>query len=239
MPYGPFFGRYTFANYMSLGRYPSNNITNTFTVHPTMTYIKGSRTIKFGVDMRRTQYSTQTYGNVFVLGATNTFSQRDYLRADASSGNSIASWLLGTPSSGSINYNVFPIFSFPYIAPWVQSDWKISRKLTVNVGLRQDYNVPPSERFDRLNRGFDTEVKSPLSAMIDRERFPDFPEIRGGWHLPGSGQRRDGRRTLIGGRFSRGPDLRGRSRTRRCCAADGAGFIPTPITTTCRQPDSA
>ncbi len=187
MPYGPFFGRYTFANYMSLGRYPSNNITNTFTVHPTMTYIKGSRTIKFGVDMRRTQYSTQTYGNVFVLGATNTFSQRDYLRADASSGNSIASWLLGTPSSGSINYNVFPIFSFPYIAPWVQSDWKISRKLTVNVGLRQDYNVPPSERFDRLNRGFDTEVKSPLSAMIDRERFPDFPEIRGGLAFAGVG----------------------------------------------------
>ena len=187
MPYGPFFGRYTFANYMSLGRYPSNNITNTFTVHPTMTYIKGSRTIKFGVDMRRTQYSTQTYGNVFVLGATNTFTQRDYLRADASSGNSIASWLLGTPSSGSINYNVFPIFSFPYIAPWVQSDWKISRKLTVNVGLRQDYNVPPSERFNRLNRGFDTDVKSPLSAMIDRERFPDFPEIRGGLAFAGIG----------------------------------------------------
>ena len=187
MPYGAFFGRYTFANYMSLGRYPSNNITNTFTVHPTMTYIKGSRTIKFGVDMRRTQYSTQTYGNVFVLGATNTFTQRDFLRADATSGNSIASWLLGTPSSGSINYNVFPIFSFPYIAPWVQSDWKISRKLTVNAGLRQDYNIPPSERFDRLNRGFDTAAKSPLNAMIDRERFPDFPEIRGGLAFAGVG----------------------------------------------------
>ena len=85
----------------------------------------------------------------------------------------------------------------------MQSDWKISRKLTVNVGLRQDYNLPPSERFNRLNRGFDPDVKSPLNAMIDRERFPDFLEIRGGWRLQEWGQRRVGR-TSIGGRFSHG-----------------------------------
>jgi hypothetical protein len=185
LPYGAFFGRYTFADYISLGRYPSNNITNSVTIHPTVTRIRGNKTIKAGLDMRWTQYSTQTYGNVFVLGATRAFTQRDYLRADELSGNSIASWLLGTPNSGSINYNVFPIFLFPYTAPWGQLDWKVSRKLTINAGLRIDFNAPPTERFDRMNRGFDADVVSPLDGRIDRTRFPYLPALRGGMQFAG------------------------------------------------------
>jgi hypothetical protein len=185
LPYGAFFGRYTFADYIALGRYPSNNITNTFTLHPTVTRIRGNKTFKAGVDMRWTQYSTQTYGNVFTLGATKVFTQRDYLRADELSGNSIASWLLGTPNSGSINYNVFPIFLFPYTAPWAQLDWKISRKLTVNAGMRVDYNRPPAERFNRMNRGFDPTVVSPLDSQINRAQFPELPPLRGGMQFAG------------------------------------------------------
>ncbi|MDQ6701591.1 MAG: hypothetical protein M3Z36_15540, partial [Acidobacteriota bacterium] len=185
LPYGAFFGRYTFEQYLSLGRYPGNNITNSFTIHPNLTNVRGSHTWKAGVDMRWTQYSTQNYGNVFTLGGNRGFTQRDYQRADALSGNSIASWLLGTPSSGTINYNVFPIFLFPYIAPWVQHDWRVNSRLTVNFGIRMDLNMPPHERFNRLNRGFDPQAASPIDAMIDREKFPETPQIRGGLQFAG------------------------------------------------------
>jgi hypothetical protein len=113
LPYGPWFGVYTFTDYIQLGRYASRNVTNTVTTHPVLTLVKGSRTIKTGLDMRWTQYSTQNTGNVMQFGATRVFTQRDYLRADELSGNAIASWLMGTPSSGSVNYNVFPIHLFP------------------------------------------------------------------------------------------------------------------------------
>ncbi len=179
LPYGAAFGRYTFDGYLSLGRYRSNNITNTVTAHPTLTYIRGGRTWKGGLDMRWTQYSTQSPGNVLLLGANRGFTQRDYQRADEFSGNSIASWLLGTPSSGSLNYAVFPIYLFPYYAPWVQHDWKLSRRLTMNAGLRIDFNLPPAERFNRINRGFDPQTKSPVDGLIDRETFGEFPTITG------------------------------------------------------------
>ncbi len=185
LPYGPFFGRYTFDSYISIGRYPSNNITNTITLHPNIIRIRGSKSIKGGFDMRWTQYSTQNYGNVLTLGASKGFTQRDYQRADDLSGNAIASWLLGTPSSGSLNYNVFPIFLFPYYAPWTQFDWKLTPRLTLNAGLRMDFNVPPHERFDRMNRGFDAGFHSPINEMIDRAQFSDFPEIKGAMRFAG------------------------------------------------------
>lgn len=192
LPGGPFFGRYTFDNYISLGRYPGNNITNTFTLHPNLTKILGAHTIKTGYDMRWGQYSTQNYGNVFTLGATKGFTQQDYTRGDNLSGNSIASWLLGTPSSGSLNYTVFPIFLFPYSAPWIQHDWKVSPRLTINSGLRLDFNVPPNERFNRMNRGFDAQLTSPVDAMIDHSKFPGLPVIKGAMLFAGvNGQSRN------------------------------------------------
>jgi hypothetical protein len=192
LPYGQNFGRYQIADYLYMGRYKSNNITNTWATNPSLTKVSGSRSTKAGFDVRFIQYSTQTPGNVMVLGATNNFTQKVYNRADESSGNSIATWLLGTPSSGTINYNTFPIFMYRYMAPWVQHDWKILPRLTMNFGMRMDFNLPPSERFNRMNRGLDTETVSPIDSMIDRTALPDFPTLRGGLQFAGvNGQPRN------------------------------------------------
>ncbi|MBY0503014.1 MAG: carboxypeptidase-like regulatory domain-containing protein [Bryobacteraceae bacterium] len=184
LPYGANFGRYTFANYQSLGRYRSSNISNTFTLHPTTTWARGNKTLKAGLDMRLLQYSTQTPGNVFLLGATAAFTQQSFNTAEALKGNSIASWLLGTPNSGSVTYNVFPIFRFPYLAPWVQFDWKFTRRLTVNFGVRQDYNLPPTERYNRVNRGFSATAPSDLDGLVDRAKYP-LPPITGSLRFAG------------------------------------------------------
>ena len=172
LPYGTHFGRYDFSGYQSLGRYPSSNISNTGTLHPNLTWVHGSMTLKGGLDMRWLQYSTQNPGNVFNLGASATFTQELYNSAQALKGNSIASWLLGTPNSGSVTYNAYPIYLFPYYAPWTQFDWRISRKLTVNAGFREDLNLPPTERFNRIDRGFDPTAASTLDSLVDRKKYP-------------------------------------------------------------------
>jgi hypothetical protein len=180
LPYGAYFGRYTLDGYVPLGRYPSQNITNSFNIHPTITKVTGARTTKAGLDMRWIQYSTQNPGNVFTLASSTVFTQHDYTRADGVSGDSLAGFLLGTPTSGSVNYAVFPIFMYRYFAPWVQQDWKVLPRLTLNFGLRVDLNYPPNERFNRMNRGFDTKVLSPVDALIDRSKFPGYPTLYGG-----------------------------------------------------------
>jgi hypothetical protein len=172
LPGGPNFGVYTFTNYQTLGSYPTSNISNTVTLHPNLTWVKGTKTLKGGVDMRWLQYSVQNTGNVFTLGATVAFTQELYNTAQSLKGNAIASWLLGTPGSGSVTYNALPIYLFPYYAPWAQFDWKLTRKLTVNAGFRQDNNLPPTERYNRIDRGFDPTAPSGLNNLVDRTKYP-------------------------------------------------------------------
>lgn len=188
LPYGSWFPRLNITPFKPLGRSPffGGSNTNTFSVQPSLTTFSGGRTIKAGVDLRWTQYSTQNSGQIMTFTAGDTFTRGDYQRSDGLSGAGLASWLLGMPTSGSVNINMFPIYMYKYFAPWVQYDWKLTRRITVNMGLRWDANLPPVERYDRLNRGFDKEVISPVDGMIDHEKFSylNYP-IRGGLRFAG------------------------------------------------------
>lgn len=187
IPGGPNFGRYEFAEYSYLGNYGYGNWTNTWAFHPTATKIAGGHTVKFGADLRWVQYAVKNRGNPLYFYSGRTFTQRQFNRADALSGNSIASFLLGYPESGYSDHNAFPLYLHRYGAFYVQDDWKVSRRLTLNLGFRWDLNWPPDERFNRLNRGFDFASINPVDAQVDRNRFPDLPRLRGGLLFAGVG----------------------------------------------------
>ncbi len=182
LPYNPGFGYYTLTNYIELGKSsPSKNVTNTWSAAASMTKINGAHTTRAGLDVRWIQYAVESPGTVFQLSGNLVFTQANYALADALSGNSLAGWLLGTPSSGTVNYNSFFIYMQRYMAPWVQHDWRATRRLTLNLGFRLDYNYPPNERFNRLNRGFDTQVVNPLDTQVSHTASPDLPNpLRGG-----------------------------------------------------------
>ncbi len=179
VPLPNLFGRYEWDNYQSLGRYFGFNYTNTFAIHPTITKILGAHSIKTGLDFRTIVYNQQRPGNPFRLTNSRAFTQREYNRGDALSGNSIAGFLLGSPTGGGVDYNVNPSTVQRYYAPYIQDDWKVTRKLTLNLGLRFDFNGPPFERYDRMNRSFDPAVVNPVDKLIDRTRFPGFPTVYG------------------------------------------------------------
>jgi hypothetical protein len=188
LPYGSWFPRLSISGFQALGRstFFGGSTSNTFALQPTATRFRGARTLKFGLDLRATQYSTQSSGTIMSFTAADTFTRADYQRADALSGSGLASWLLGMPTSGGVNINMFPIYMYKYYALWAQQDWKLRRNLTVNLGVRWDANLPPVERFNRMNRGFDRDAISPVNDLIDRARFPDlnYP-IRGGLRFAG------------------------------------------------------
>ena len=182
------FGRYEFDNYQALGRYYSFNYTNTFALNPNITKIVNGHSIHAGLDFRLVVYNNQNVGNPFRLQSTRAFTQKVFNTGDSLSGNSIASLLLGVLPSGGNNgadYNVLTSTVQHYYAPYIQDDWKITRKLTVNIGLRWDFNYSPFERYDRLNRGFDPNVVNPIDKLIDRTAFPGFPTIKGAIRFAG------------------------------------------------------
>jgi hypothetical protein len=180
----PTSGRPPYISVQSYGFLGSNSFlfepTNVFSLNPNVAWIRGRHTVKGGLDFRVTRFTDQRPGYAAArLDFDRSFTRRDYLVQDAVSGNGIASLLLGYPSGGLIDNNVYPYYQGIYAAPWIQDDIKLTRKLTLNVGLRWDLNLPPTERFDRANRGFFADAENPISQSIDQSKFPGYT-VRGG-----------------------------------------------------------
>ncbi len=100
-------------------------------------------------------------------------------------GFSYASFLLGTGSSGSVVNGIRPALASKSFGLYLQDDWKVSRKLTLNLGIRWDFETGVTERYDRF-AVFDPNVRSPLSDQVGME-------LHGGYLFPDNGL---GRRSL-------------------------------------------
>ncbi|HYZ85612.1 MAG TPA: TonB-dependent receptor [Bryobacteraceae bacterium] len=188
LPSPVMFGRWEFYNdptstedsarqYTQLGRARDINITNSYNLAGNLTKIAGSHTMKMGIDVRRNQFIQQNTGHIIRFDARPNFTQRLWNQAEPNSGDSFASFLLGGVS-GSSNYPVYPFFRQWYIAPYFQDDWKISRRLTLNLGLRWDINQYPTEKYNRLNRGFNAEAASPIAQQIPADMLAMYPQLR-------------------------------------------------------------
>jgi hypothetical protein len=180
------------SSYAYVGSSASNILwcpTATIAIAPTLTMNHGRHQIKTGVDYRWTRYASypnstiNTYtGGTFAF--SNGFTQANYATADNASGNSIASMLLGIPSSGEVDYIDKPYYRWHYLAPWVQDDIKVNRRLTVNLGLRWDFLFPVTEKHDRLNFGFFPNAVNPISSQINQANFPGY-QVHGGMGFAG------------------------------------------------------
>jgi hypothetical protein len=128
----------------------------TYTLQPTLAEQRGRHFIRYGVDLRL------LYGNFFRnLNGSGIYSFGNAWtngpRADtpvANSGFPMASLLIGTPVSGSIDQNTGVSILNKYYGFFVQDDWRIAPKLTLNLGLRYEFETPRTERYDRTTRGF-------------------------------------------------------------------------------------
>jgi hypothetical protein len=86
--------------------------------------------------------------------------------SDTTSGNAIASMLLGYPSTGTYGNTIAFALEQKYMAFYIQDDWRVSAKLTVNAGLRWDYESPFTERYNRLNGSFCITCANPLNSAL-------------------------------------------------------------------------
>ncbi len=162
-------------------RNPNANITNSWNLPAYLTKITGNHTFRFGGEWRRFQVNQS--GGSFNFGGgvfcfTNQFTARDPQNRN-SGGAAFADLLLGAPTgSGGIATcngngpvtqleNISPTtYVSSYWAGYVQDDWKVTPKLTLNLGFRYDYEVPTRERYNRQNRGFAFDQASPIAAAV-------------------------------------------------------------------------
>ncbi len=145
------------------------NITNTFTPFGSVTKTLGPHTFKLGASLRKNQFNSfnpsgnpegtlsfsGTLTNHGTAGNANT-GLADFLLGKITTGN----YQLPMPETGRRNFNV-GIFA--------QDDWKATRRLTINAGLRYEYESPMTVTKNIYTR-FDPNTGQLLAAAINASR---------------------------------------------------------------------
>lgn len=161
------FPRFNVGNYSPLGASPvfSYSTNDAYNLQPSVAWTKGRHFLKFGAEFRR--YNDNSQGPGLASGSytfDTGFTGATPGRSDNVSGNEFASFLLGYPSGGSVDRNIYPAYRSQYYAAFVQDDFKVSSKLTLNLGLRWDYEAPRTERYNRMVTDFAFNQASPIAA---------------------------------------------------------------------------
>lgn len=139
------------------------NDTHTWAVQLTRTL--GSHTFKTGFEYRLLKFNTlQTAANTpgFNFSALGTQGPNPSV-ASAVAGFPLASFVLGVNDSGSVNPAPSLAMQTTYYGGFIQDDWKVTPKLTLNIGLRYEYESPRTERYNQLDT-FDYNLTPPLNA---------------------------------------------------------------------------
>jgi hypothetical protein len=129
--------------------------------------VVGRHFLKFGVEGRR--YNRGNYGGGYPSGSytfNKAWTQANATRADAVSGNGLATMLMGIPSSAYVQKVIDPYHRHHYYAGFFQDDWKITSRLTMNAGLRWDAESGNVERFNRQVSGLDFNAASPIASKV-------------------------------------------------------------------------
>ena len=141
----------------NLGTTPVERIQDPILTHQwvnNLTVIRGNHSVKFGGEWR---YSGNK--DVFRQTTNGTFSF-----SDRATGSGMASLLLGHVTGAGYNQTDTLVARTDYFGMFVQDDWKVSKNLTLNIGLRWEMDTPRWEKEDNRQSGFAFEPINPVSG---------------------------------------------------------------------------
>ena len=159
--------RFEIDQYSPLGDMLGAAFTHTvYSLQPTMSKFSGRHSLRAGYDFRA--YRENASGPGHAAGRYDF--RTDFTRGPfddspaASIGQELAAFLLGQPTGGLIDRNSTRSNQTLYQGLFFQDDWRVTSKLTLNLGARYEYEGAPTERYNRNIRGFDELAASPIEA---------------------------------------------------------------------------
>jgi len=186
------FPRFDIAGYTSLGTQFFTLVDRANTTHSlaaNLSKIIGRHSIEVGMDLRVIQ------GGLFQAGwpAVSLPSTRIYQWAGSfrrrRQRQRLCFLAAGTYGGGFASYDPHWLFSQRYYAFYVQDDIKVNNKLTLNVGLRWDYESPLADRYNQLsfvdlNAAVPLEGVKPVDVGLGLGTRPN-PQHKGAVGFPG------------------------------------------------------
>ena len=155
-------------NLVSLGSTQSYSREEVFSLISTWTKMMGKHSIKFGADERFNRVNnaspgSNAFGN-FTISPKFTQSDPFTNTTANTSGSAMATFLLGLGDSGNFGSNSATSIKDTYTGLFVQDDWKITPRLTLNLGVRYELETPFHERYNRQSLMFDPTAPLPVTV---------------------------------------------------------------------------
>jgi hypothetical protein len=157
-----------FSGYDTFGRLatPVEHLS-VITQKANVSHVRANHTVHAGVDIRQHRRTATAAGNTSGSFTFSNFFTRRYDDTFTPAGDLGLSWaafILGVPNGASIATNDSFAIQSPYFGWYVQDDWRLTPRLSVNLGLRLEYETGGTERYNRMIGEFDPALGLPISS---------------------------------------------------------------------------
>jgi hypothetical protein len=144
--------------------------TDTHSFNSVLNHSLKSHSLKYGFEFRAYRETDKFFANnqtgQFVFGSNWVRGPLDNVATPSDLGFSFASFLLGLPTSGSIAIPADYAEQSTTSGVFIQDDWKVSQRLTVNLGVRYELEGALTERYNKSVRAFDYLATQPMEAAV-------------------------------------------------------------------------
>ncbi len=131
-----------------------------------MTRFIGGHNLKVGGEYRRNKLDYNQPG--YPTGSfsfSRQITREDLFAGSSTQGNGFAAMLLGWGSGSRFDHTPWAFTRSEYYAGYIQDDWKVSRRLTLNLGFRYEYDRPHWEKEYRESY-WNLDDPSPLNGQV-------------------------------------------------------------------------
>jgi outer membrane receptor protein involved in Fe transport len=146
--------------------------TNSLQLADNLTFIKGAHQMKFGIDNQYHQVNNFEWNS-----SSGVFNFRTLLTSNpqqtSGTGFGMATFVSGAVGSSSITIPVGATYEGYSLSFYAQDDWKVTPRLTLNLGLRYDYQQWPVERYGG-SANFNPTAINPDNGLRGRLEFAKF-----------------------------------------------------------------
>ncbi len=164
---------FTISNYTGIGA--TNSAAQHFrdlSFNATLTHVQGSHTIRAGAGWQQQNFAEPAQANTngsytFDDNYTQENNGTDKTYSENNTGLAYAAFLLGIPTTSSVAAGAPVSINTPYYDLYVEDTWRATRKLTINAGLRYEFEFGPTEKHNEQIVGWDPTASLPIASAAN------------------------------------------------------------------------